>query len=332
MLIPRHWASFRVEGKTPKGKRRVAMRYGWSDESMEAAQARAEERAREAMRRIESGEPAVAWRDRADTYGTEVVPIREEVVERFGDTAVTRNAYGALCLNASDVFFADVDLPAPERRGNLRFISGLLLISGLVIGSLLWKPTSGGAYGAIAGLLLGSVATRLIRKSEARRELERAPVRRRELIAGIENKFRHDDAVRIRIYETPSGLRIAAEHAAFDPNSVETTRLFDALKTDSRFARLCRLQRCFRARVSPKPWRCGHKALNRAEGGRVWPVPESKLHVRETWVQSYLRASTGYAACRLVSTVGRAEPDTRIAGILDFHDRLAKARVTLPLA
>ena len=116
MLIPRHWASYRLECKNPKGQRRVVLRYGWSDESEEAARQHAETRAREAAAKIEAGEKTVSWRDRADVYGTDTVPIREEVVLREGDTVVTRNAYGALCLNAPDVFFADVDLPPTTRR------------------------------------------------------------------------------------------------------------------------------------------------------------------------------------------------------------------------
>lgn len=41
--------------------------------------------------------------------GAQGVPIREEVLERHGDTVITRNGYGAKCLNTPDVLFADVD-------------------------------------------------------------------------------------------------------------------------------------------------------------------------------------------------------------------------------
>mgnify|MGYP003634726108 CR=1 FL=1 len=43
--------------------------------------------------------------------GADGLPIREEIIDRRGDAVLTRNAYGALCLNTPDILFADVDVP-----------------------------------------------------------------------------------------------------------------------------------------------------------------------------------------------------------------------------
>ena len=63
------------------------------------------------------------------------------------------------------------------------------------------------------------------------------------------------------LYETPNGVRVLALHRTFQPRSDEVTRLFSELGADPAYSRLCRLQACFRTRVSPKPWRIGLSVL-----------------------------------------------------------------------
>jgi hypothetical protein len=54
------------------------------------------------------------------------MPIREEVVAQHGETAITRNAYGSLCLNTPNMLFADVDA---VWRGALRMpVQGCYLL------------------------------------------------------------------------------------------------------------------------------------------------------------------------------------------------------------
>ncbi len=116
MLIPYFWAESRLQTKSPS-KQVTVKRWGWSDISQEDAQAVADSRAQEAMDRILDGEN-VRRREIKDAYGTEEgVPIREEVVSRHVNIAITRNSYGSLCLNTPNVFFADVDA---QWRGALR--------------------------------------------------------------------------------------------------------------------------------------------------------------------------------------------------------------------
>jgi hypothetical protein len=52
-------------------------------------------------------------REVRSNYGVEGVPIREQIVQRDGDVIITRNSYGALCLNSPDVLFADIDHAQP---------------------------------------------------------------------------------------------------------------------------------------------------------------------------------------------------------------------------
>ncbi len=46
-------------------------------------------------------------------------------------------------------------------------------------------------------------------------------------------------------------------HDVFNPQSEITGKALEEMNSDRRFATLCALQSCFRARVSPKYWRAG---------------------------------------------------------------------------
>jgi hypothetical protein len=62
------------------------------------AQAHADARAHEALNAIIAGQ-VLPRREVRSNYGVEGVPIREQIVQRDGDVIITRNSYGALCLN-----------------------------------------------------------------------------------------------------------------------------------------------------------------------------------------------------------------------------------------
>jgi len=114
MIVPQFWAEGRIQERVA-GKQITVRRYGWSDDSPIAAQAHADQRTQEAFERIARGEQ-LDRRERKLAYnGAHGVPIREEIVERQGDTVITRNSYGARCLNTPDVLFVDIDFDEPLR-------------------------------------------------------------------------------------------------------------------------------------------------------------------------------------------------------------------------
>ena len=108
MIVPTYWAESRLRRRT-HARQVTVRRFGWSDVSQADAQANADERAQEALDRLRSGEKLPRREPKVAYNGAIGVPIREEIVERHGETVVTRNSYGALCLNTPNVLFADVD-------------------------------------------------------------------------------------------------------------------------------------------------------------------------------------------------------------------------------
>lgn len=99
MRIPQFWARAKSGGfEAP----------GWSFTSLEEARRVAVERAK-ILAEVLSGKRSPEGRY---LYGDR--PVREPVLETIGDPAkpealITRNSYGALCLNTEDVAFVDVD-------------------------------------------------------------------------------------------------------------------------------------------------------------------------------------------------------------------------------
>lgn len=99
MIVPAFWAEARAQ-RREQNRQVTVRRFGWSDESLTAAQAHAETRAAEALLRIWSGDKKLLRREPKIAYnGAHGVPIREEIIARQGDAIVTRNGYGAHCLN-----------------------------------------------------------------------------------------------------------------------------------------------------------------------------------------------------------------------------------------
>ena len=110
MIVPQYWAEARRQVRRD-GKQVTVRRFGWSDTGEHDAQTMADARAEEALQQILTGAKLTRRERRAAYNGAQGVPIREEVVARHGDVVITRNAYGARCLNTPDVMFADVDFP-----------------------------------------------------------------------------------------------------------------------------------------------------------------------------------------------------------------------------
>ena len=134
----------------------------------------------------------------------------------------------------------------------------------------------------------------------------------------------------LRVYRTPMGFRALAMHQAFDPTENTAFDFMSAIGSDKLYMRMCRNQNCFRARVSPKPWRIGVGHIKPQPG--IWPIREERLPDRRRWVENYSRKSAGFAACRYVKTLGTGRTDRRCEQVRSVHDRLCKVDSSLPIA
>lgn len=90
-----------------------------------------------------------------------------------------------------------------------------------------------------------------------------------------------------KVYETHSGWRlICTSHRVNRDNFFDALRLLRFLRSDPQYIELCDLQQCFRARLTPKPWRdCGDGScvcrLIHQFGSEVAPELESQIWLHD---------------------------------------------------
>jgi hypothetical protein len=318
MLVPAHWAEARRQHRA-SGKQITVRRLGWSEHSAVAARAMAEARAEEALARVLAGEKLPRREPKVPYNGADGVPIREEIVARYGDVVITRNSYGARCLNTPDVLFADIDHP---ETASLRTFLGSFLLVLLVAAIAAWFY--GRAIFGFALTMIGLSGTAWVvdfvwrRWARAQGGLEGVALGR------IERSVRRDPSLGLRVYRTPRGLRVLATNRTFDPLEPAVQELFRALHVDPLYARMCTRQRCFRARLSAKPWRIGIAEHLKPRPG-VWPVREAHLPRRERWVADYERRARAFAACTYLASYGDAHIDPRVRPVLERHDAECRA-------
>lgn len=325
MIVPQYWAEARVQYRR-KNRQITVRRFGWSEVGQTEAQAHAERRARDALDGLRDGEKLVRREPKVPYNGADGVPIREEIVARHDEVLITRNSYGARCLNTADVLFADIDFAdGPDLRfavctfaavaapallagwlsRSVLLLAVLLLLALCVSGALCGRVHR--LYLAFNGGPLGEARKRILRF------LERHP----------EWSF--------RLYRTPAGLRVLATHRTFSADEPAVARCFSALGADPMYAHMCRRQKCFRARLSAKPWRIGFVQRLQARAG-LWPVAPERLHMRRDWVERYEAAARGYAACSFLEVLGSGVVAPAVARVQWLHDELSGAASGRPIA
>jgi hypothetical protein len=131
-----------------------------------------------------------------------------------------------------------------------------------------------------------------------------------------------------RIYRTRAGLRLLATHDVFDAEAAVSQAVFEALGADPLYRKLCKAQKCFRARLTPKPWRCGLKRKPDR-----WPWLDAKAELRfQKWEAQYQSVAAGWATCELIKQIGNASPHPEVQLILNLHDEATRIGSKLALA
>jgi hypothetical protein len=296
MNFPQYWARADGEARGRDGKPVVVTVWRWSD----ASQAEADALAREAAQAL--AERAAREGRWPEHYHYADRPLREEVLQEFTDeqgermAVISRTAYGSLVLNAARVMFVDVDLPPPPRAGCL----------GVVVAK---------------------------RKAAEQAATWRADHEKAELTRLGEWMMRNP-GWGVRIYRTFAGLRYMVTHALMEPDTDESRFALTELNADPLFIKLCHVQQCFRARLTPKPWR-----MATASGGKLnrptvkWPFldEESEAAFRE-WQSEYEAACAAHATCVFVGTLGTEAVHAHIAPIVRLHDEMTRVGSDLALA
>jgi hypothetical protein len=120
-----------------------------------------------------------------------------------------------------------------------------------------------------------------------------------------------------RVYRTKAGLRLLLHNALANAKEPFWISLLQSFGSDPMYVKLCQSQQSFRARLTPKPWRCGV-----ARPTLRFPyASDRERNFVEHWVQRYERQSTGFAICQLLTTLGPSDQWGGIDRVVAYHDR-----------
>lgn len=249
----------------------------WSSKSQDDAQALANQAAQQLAQRFRDGNPPT---DGGHYYPNR--PCREQILQEHKSNTgelsavVTRNSYGCLVLNTARVMFVDIDLPSQEPK-KLGFFQRLF-----------GKPVP-----------------------------PPPPIENHDsALAKVEAWTRANSDWGWRIYRTRAGLRLLATQGLIDADSATAMDVFEALGADPLYRKLCQNQKCFRARLTPKPWRCG--IVNKPPR---WPWLEEKYEKRfEKWESQYRSFSSEWATCELIRQIGHPTVHPEVDVIIKLHD------------
>jgi len=126
-----------------------------------------------------------------------------------------------------------------------------------------------------------------------------------------------------RLYETHSGMRLIISGREFSAGSDASRKLLRAFNSDPLYAMLCAKQQCYRARLTPKPYRMRLKAH------RVhYPRTDEEHQALERWIDGYEAASQRFATCKFIKELGRPCR----SGIIKRHDAMTRAHKSMKLA
>lgn len=233
MLVPEFWAEAK-EVVAHNGRKATIKRFGWSDISQDDALTQANTRLAEAIDLFKSDKKLKRLERKISYNGADGLPIREEIIKRIDDFVITRNSYGALCLNTPDVLFGDIDFPEISNSK-----SGIIFLTLLVISCIL-VFVLGLSKLTFLSLLLTPVFSYIYTQF-----IFKKPDYETEHLESIKSIVVQNPDWRIRVYKTPNGYRILALHQVFDPQSDETIKFNEQFKTDPLYRTMCINQNVF---------------------------------------------------------------------------------------
>lgn len=141
----------------------------------------------------------------------------------------------------------------------------------------------------------------------------------RDGVGRVRQQVAAESGLGLRLYRTAGGLRGIVTSALYDPTSPNALGLLERFGCDPLYIRLCRAQECFRARLTPKHWRCG------------LPVPPARFPYQSdaertacrNWEADYAAKTASVGVCRFLESFGVTRMEPEAEQIVRLHDRLA---------
>lgn len=280
MKLYQHWARADVSWTDGKGLPAATAAYAGSDRSPGDAQARAEALAQARARWLQGGDgPA----DPFGSYDLSDRPLREAVLWRDDDPAGQPRAALTRSRNGYVVLNTTqlmiVDVDVLPRPGAAHHVRGL------------WARLRG----------------------------EPPPPAPTPLEALLHGFLRRHPDWSVRAYRTRAGHRLLVTHAPLDAREPANLRHMGDLRADPLYVRLCRLQGCYRARLTPKPHRAGM-----VKPVQAYPFRDDREQAaQQAWETLYGQHAARYATAELVGVYGTGAVHPALAPLVRLHDEQA---------
>ena len=116
-----------------------------------------------------------------------------------------------------------------------------------------------------------------------------------------------------RTYETYQGARVIVLGGSFDPRNGETKKMMDEFNCDPLYTTLCNKQGCFRARLTPKPYRMKMRPYK-------VNFPREDVDTEfQHWLMEYERESRNFSVCKFIEQVGASQ---YMNDVVRLHDEI----------
>jgi hypothetical protein len=126
-----------------------------------------------------------------------------------------------------------------------------------------------------------------------------------------------------RIYETYQGARVIVLGKDFDPRHPDTRKIMNEFNCDALYMTLCQKQNCFRARLTPKPYRMKIRRYK-----VQYPREGDDAELRQ-WLAEYERESRNFSVCKFIEQAGARQ---YVDDVVRLHDEITGANFHQPLA
>jgi hypothetical protein len=126
-----------------------------------------------------------------------------------------------------------------------------------------------------------------------------------------------------RVYQTCKGFRVIVTGENILPEENLARIISRKLNTDPLYWQLCKKQNCYRARLTPKPYRIKYKSIK-----IELPISIERKEEIKSWDIGYLEKSKNYSVCKYIGTIG----SENLSNLVSLHDKYTGANDNRKLA
>ena len=157
---------------------------------------------------------------------------------------------------------------------------------------------------------------------------KKRPSREAEVLSQVRELLLGVSGASFRVYRTAAGIRVLGTDRTYPQSCRTAAQLLAHPLVDPAYAKLCEVKKSYRARLTPKPWRCGCDTTDVR-----FPFETDRERSRfDQWLATYEEASANHATCTLIEEVGRGQVASELAPLVELHDHATRIDSGLPLA